>query len=360
MDSQNGVNDEACSHPQSIHLIGGPGGSRAILAVSGMLLALKYLGIENYVTIGGISGGSLPLRLLASGMSVKQIVETAIDLRFLDLLDADAKISAVMADHYRSGRYKGQRPAKGLYRSEKLGDWVNSFSLDGDWPQRFWTMAVEGESQILFTSEGLYERTKGQPFKVICAQSQDLGKAVRASCSVPGWFTPVEVVLDKEGRKLLLYDGGLSWEGRTPLSIPEDHFKAHPKNVIMCDVGIEPGAKEFIFSAIWKLVCGGKCITPLGERPAKDDQNLVIRPVVTSVSSFDFDAHPDRKWEAIMEGFAATVLDLNKAYRLDAEKFLQAREIIEEYYSSVFSLKKEPSGALSDKTVKLLTKYGVL
>lgn len=358
MDSKDGDIDEAGSHPQSIHLIGGPGGSRAILAVSGMLLALKYLGFDRYATIGGISGGSLPLRLLAGGMSVGQIVENAVELRFLDLLDADETMSAVMADHYRKGRYRGQRPAKGLYRSEKLGDWVNSFC--GDWPHNFWTMAVDKEAQILFTAAGVYERNKGQPFSVICAQSQDLGKAVRASCSVPGWFTPVELIPNSDGRKLILYDGGLSWEGRTPLSIPEDHFQADPKSVIMCDVGVEPGAREFIFSAIWKLVCGGKCITPLGERPCKDDQALVVKPVITSVSSFDFDAHPDRKWEAIMEGFAATVLALNKAYRLDAQTFLQAREIIEEYYSSVFSLKKEKPGTLSARTVELLNKHRVL
>lgn len=359
MDSKDGDIDEAGSHPQSIHLIGGPGGSRAILAVSGMLLALKYLGFDRYATIGGISGGSLPLRLLAGGMSVRQIIDIAVELRFLDLLDADETMSAVMSDHYRKGRYRGQRPAKGLYRSEKLGDWVNSFR-QGDWPHNFWTMAVDKEAQILFTAEGVYERNKGQPFSVISHQSHDLGKAVRASCSVPGWFTPVEMTADNDGRKLILYDGGLSWEGRTPLSVPEDHYQADPKTVIMCDVGVEPGAREFIFSAIWKFVCGGKCITPLGERPGKDDQALVVRPVITSVSSFDFDAHPDRKWEAIMEGFAATVLALNKAYRLDERRFLLAREVIEEYYSSVFSLKKEKPGALSDKTVELLKEHGVL
>ena len=359
MDSPVNFIEEVSPRPRSIHLIGGPGGSRAILAVSGMLLALKYLGMDKFATIGGISGGSLPLRLLADGMSVKQIVEIAIELRFLDLLDEDAKMTDVMADHYRSGRYKGLRPAKGLYRSEKLAGWVNSF-CQGRWPANFWTLAVEHESQILFTDHGVFERTKDQPFSIICEESQNLGDAVRASCSVPGWFTPVQMDIKKGARTLTLYDGGLSWEGRTPLSIPQDHFQAIPKDIIMCDVGIEPGAREFLFSAIWKFVCGGRCITPMGKRPDQSDELLVVRPVVTSVSSFDFNAHADQKWQAVMEGFAATVLDLNKACRLEVETFLKAKQIIEEYYSCVCSLKKPKPGVISEKTVKLLTEHGVL
>lgn len=359
MDAPEILIEEAPPSPRSIHLIGGPGGSRAILAASGMLMALKYLGIDKFATIGGISGGSLPLCLLAGGMSVKEIVEIAIDLRFLDLLDEDAKMTAVMADHYRSGRYRGLRPAKGLYRSEKLAAWVNSF-YDGRWPENFWTLAVEHDSQILFTADGVFERTKDQPFSIICRQSQNLGDAVRASCSVPGWFTPVAMEITKGGRTLTLYDGGLSWEGRTPLSIPHDHFQARPKDIIMCDVGVEPGAREFIFSAIWNFVCGGRCITPLGKRPDDGDELLVVAPVVTTVSSFDFNAHPDQKWQAVMEGFAATVLDLNKAGRLEVETFLKAKQIIEEYYSSVCSLMKPKPGVVSEKTVKLLGEHGVL
>ena len=359
MDSKETCIEEVPPCPPSIHLIGGPGGSRAILAVSGMLLALNYLGLNKFATIGGISGGSLPLRLLAGGMSVKDIVAVAIELQFLDLLDEQGKMSAVMAEHYRAGRYKGERPVNGLYRSEKLGDWVNSF-YGGAWPESFWTLAVEKESQILFTKEGVFERLKDQPFARMTAREQNLGDAIRASCSVPGWFKPVEMTIEECDRKLMLYDGGLSWEGRTPVSIARDHFHADSKDIIMCDVGIEPGAREFIFSAIWKFVCGGRCITPLGERPDENDRELVVTPVVTSLRSFDFDSHPDRKWEAIMEGFAATVLDLNKSYRLEKEKFLRAKQVIEDYYSSVSILKKAKPGAVSEMTVKLLTEHGVL
>lgn len=357
MDTTDTRIEEVSSAAPSIHLIGGPGGSRAILAVSGMLLALNFLGMKKFATIGGISGGSLPLRLLAGGMSVSKIVETAIELQFLNLLESHSKMSSVMADHYRSSRYKGERPLKGIYRSEKLGEWVNSF---GAWPQSFWTMAVEGNAQILFTEEGVFERQENQPFSILSPCRHDLGAAIRASCSVPGWFTPVEMTIEEKSRELTLYDGGLSWEGRTPMSIVKDHFGAESRDIIMCDVGNDPGAKEFIISAIWHLVCGGRCITPLGKSAEEIDQEVLVTPVVTSLRSFDFDAHPDRKWEAIMEGFAATVLDLNKSYRLEEEQFLRAKKIIEEFYSLASSLKKAPAGAISERTVKLLTDHAVL
>lgn len=356
--SMDSVDETVKGGDSGTHLIAGPGGSRAILAASGMIMALFYFGIKKFATIGGISGGSLPLRLLAHGLNARELIDIAIELKFDSLLDEEESFTTVMVEHYRSSRYKGELPTKGQYKSHRLGAWVDSFS-NGDWPDNFWTLAVEKKAQVLFTREGVFKRQEGEKFSRISSVTPPLGLSIQASCTVPGLFTPIEFALSDTGEKLVLYDGGLSWEGKRPMTIAEEHFLAQPSDIIMCDVGPDVSAYDRIMGTIWKLVCGGRCISPLGKRSENENKALLVLPVVTSLSSFDFDAHPDRKWEAIMEGFAAAVFSLNKGYRLTEEQFLEAKDVIAAFNSLVTSCKKNP-GDLSAKTSKLLSDRGLL
>lgn len=350
---------ESPGDTSKLHLIAGPGGSRAILATNGLIMALGYFGFTDYVTIGGISGGSLPLRLLAHGMNIREMIDTVIELKFNSLLDEEASIRSVMVDHYRSRkRIKGELPTRGQYKSDRLGVWLESFSK-GAWPDKFWTLAVEENLQILLDKQGIFSRAEGEKFVQISKTTPPLGLSIQATCTVPGLFTPVELTIAETGRKLVLYDGGLSWEGKRPMTVVEEQYQAKPSQIILCDVGPESSAYEVIFGAIWKLVCGGRCISPLGKRSENENKAVLVLPVITSVASFDFDAHPDRKWEAIMEGFAATVFSLNKSYKLTETEFLAAKDIIAEFNGLVGACKKIP-GELTSKTTNLLTDRKVL
>jgi hypothetical protein len=87
---------------------------------------------------------------------------------------------------------------------------------------------------------------------------------------------------------------------------------------------------------------------------------LLVSPVVTSVTSFDFAAHSDKKWQAILEGFSATTRALNKAYRLTEEQYAHAKDTIDTFSRFVDVLKNAPSGELSEHTRALLNHRGVL
>lgn len=157
-----------------------------------------------------------------------------------------------------------------------------------------------------------------------------------------------------------LCDGGVSWEGFRPTSVAEEFFSAKPGQIIVCDVGPEPDYYSRLMNSAWRIVCGGRCVPPRGKSPEAENEMLVVSPVVTSVASFDFAAHSDKKWQAIMEGFAATTRALNKAYRLTEEQYAAAKDTSDTFDGFVNALKKAPQGELSEHARALLNHRGVL
>lgn len=342
------------------HIVGGPGATRAILAVAGMLLALRYLELNRYGTVGGVSGGSIPLALAAGGQSEERVAETAIALNFADLIEKLTPMSRVIRQHYLSGRRRNKRrPLTGKFRADRLGQWIEN-ATSGAWPEHFWTMAVHESTQVLCTAHGVFARQEGGLFVPLSDRPAPIGLAIQASCAVPGFFHPVAMPLLEGGSKILLYDGGLSWEGRRPMTVVEEHFKAKSSDIVLCDVGPDTGRNTRMFSKVWRLVCGARCVTARGRKAPNEDRAVVIEPSVTSVTSFDFDAHTDRKWQALMEGFAATVYALNRSCRLTPCRFWAAKDVIAQFNELSQGLAKAPPLALTKRTEKLLVDAGVL
>lgn len=87
---------------------------------------------------------------------------------------------------------------------------------------------------------------------------------------------------------------------------------------------------------------------------------LVVQPAVMSVRTFEFAAHSDKKWMAIMEGFAATVDALNKGYRLTDAQYLEGRSLLQEFNRLVHDNKDAQAGKITELTEQLLARYGVL
>ncbi len=342
------------------HLIAGPGGARAILAATGMLMALDYFGFRSFASLGGVSGGAIPVRLFAAGVSVRRLVELAVELDFQSLLDSEATMKSVMFEHYylHASRYRNRLPISGCYNGKRFAKWIED-AADPSWPEKFWTLACDHDAQILLSKEGVFRREKGGKFHQLCSQTPRLGTAICASCAVPMIFNSVPLTLGG-GEVLTLHDGALSWEGWQPVSVVVDHLAAEPRDIIVCDVGPDTTLYDRISSSIWKVVCGGRCI-PTSKVVAESERKfLLIKPVVTSVCTFEFTASKDNKIEAIMEGFAATLRALAQDNRLTEAEYLAGRDIVVSFNGMVRAARRQEPGTLSQQAMSLLVSKGVL
>lgn len=318
---------------EKLHLVAGSGGCRAMLANLGMLLALNWLGKLKVASMGGISGGAIPFCLYAAGLSLEEIVDCAIGLDFETLVRPQEKLSSVLKTHYQAGRRKGQLPGKGIYSMENFAGWLET-RLKSQWPGRevFWTMATDEKgAQILFTGDGMFRRMQGEAFQRIAAAARP-ESAICASCTVPGFFIPVNLPLPSGGQ-LKLYDGALSFEGTRPLSVV-DFFAGLPgTRLVFCDVGAERNNYDRLYNSIWRIICGGRC---LPSYKSKTDRNklsmpvLEVLPTVTAVRSFEFSAPASKKWKAILEGFAATTQAMTRNGWLSLEETLEAKSLLQE------------------------------
>jgi predicted acylesterase/phospholipase RssA len=342
------------------HFIAGPGGCRAMLASLGALMALAYVGIRQFRSLGGISGGSIPTAFLAAGYSLEQIAEIAIALDFQSLLDEEAPMSKVMARHYRTGRHKSELPENGRYKMSRLARWLNS-ALSCKWPAAtpYWTMATDqAGAQILMSQNGVFRRIRGGSFQTLTEVPQSAGLAICASCAVPGLFSPIKVE-ELIKPPLTLYDGALSWEGARPVSIVQGHFGAPEETIIICDVGVDLNASDKLYSILWKVVCGGRCVAKWTSGPNRIGA-LLITPSVNGVRSFEFSASADKKWQAIIEGFLAAVAAMKIGGRLTAEQDNSLTDLCIKLSTLLASTNSLPAGKYASLTRALLVEAGVL
>jgi len=146
------------------------GGTRGIVLV-GVLRALTENGIP-IDCIAGSSAGSLVGGAFAAGLSVEEIAEFGRTMRWRDI-----------------GRVTMSR--LGVQSNERLEQYVRArlpITKFEELPIPFAAVATE-----LKTGDAVVMRDKG-----------DVPFAIRASCTIPGWYVPV---IDEEGRQLV--DGGL-------------------------------------------------------------------------------------------------------------------------------------------------------
>ncbi|MBX9692443.1 MAG: patatin-like phospholipase family protein, partial [Cyanobacteria bacterium] len=116
------------------HLVCSSGGSRAILASAGVLLACEQAGIKRFKSVGGVSGGSIPTALYASGMTAKECVAQAMEIDFASLLTRRASILKILFAYFMQRRNEKVRPINCVLTSERVGDFVESYT-DGAWPK---------------------------------------------------------------------------------------------------------------------------------------------------------------------------------------------------------------------------------
>lgn len=302
---------------ENVHLVCGSGGSRAILASAGFLYGLHKCGLSSFATIGGVSGGSIPSLMFAAGVEPGRMVQLAVDIDFSSKLSRRTNIIQMFLAFLLKERLAQTRPRKAVLGSEKLESFIDE--LIPVWPEQYWTMAVAGKTQVVFTSKGVFQYLHDGSMRQLSEKPGPLGLAVCASCAVPGIIEP------KLFQDIYLFDGALSWDGQCPVGVVVRDMGAAPNHVIACDVGDREGGgmSEFV-NDFWRFFCGRNCVWPDDERdPAvwAAQGSLVVAPKVNKFGSLQFTLTADQKWDAVMTGFAETITSLWKAGMIDQARF---------------------------------------
>jgi predicted acylesterase/phospholipase RssA len=289
-----------------LHLVCGSGGSRAILGCGGAVLACQLAGLNKFKTIGGISGGSVPAALYASGFDAKDLLKLAVQIDFSSLLTRRENPISILLAFFLQERFVRTRPRKGVMSSENLGYFIDS--KVPSWPKNFWTMAVAGKTQVLFTADGVYQYLVDGTCRKLSDEPPPVGLAVRATCAVPGIIDPVEY------KGLTLFDGALSWDGQCPVGLVKRHFGAHPETIIGCDVGDQETLYSRFSEWFWALFCGGDCVGKMINTHAFGQQGVVmIHPKVDRFRSLQFALEIEQKWSGVMSGLNQGVAQLSEA-----------------------------------------------
>lgn len=353
----NNTQNTAPTTPErEFHLVCSSGGSRAILASAGVLLACEQAGIKKFKSIGGISGGSIPTALFATGMNAAECVRTAMEIDFASLLTRRASFLRILLAYFMQRRNEKVRPVHGVLTSEKLGVFIESF-MEGKaqpWPEGYWTMAIADKSEIIFTGNGVFEVVDGQ-LRVLSCDPGPLGIAIRGSCAVPGIISAVEY------RSRYLFDGVLGDEGRAPFSVPIKLYGAKRTDVIVCDVGDDNSTTSQRITKIWTMICGEDCVPAVNEPQFHKEPGLIIvQPTLSGFRSLQFSLTADIKWRAIMSGYRDTIPELAAAGILTGDKLLKAQEVCTEYAAVLEGHQLLPKGELSRQVEALLQKHGLL
>lgn len=305
------------------NLLCGSGGSRAILGSAGAIFALSKAGFDEWDSMGGVSGGSIPTLFLAAGWPAGTMVKLAVDIDFSSLLSRRTNIVMTFLAFLLKERLAQTRPRKAVLGSEKLGEFVDK--LVPTWPEKYWTMAVAGKTQIVFTSKGVFQYLVDGTFRKLSDEPAPLGLAVRASCAVPGIIEPAQY------KGIYLFDGALSWDGQCPIGVVVNHFQARPNRIVACDVGDrETGWWPKFVNNFWRVFCGQHCVWPHDEKvPAlwEAEGSMLVSPAVNQFPSLQFTLSAEQKWGAVIAGYTAAVAELWKAGLITNEQLAEMAAI---------------------------------
>lgn len=360
MTTQNQIGARNLDTP-SLHLVCGSGGSRAILAGTGAILALNVAGHKKFHSVGGISGGSIPTALLALGMDAKELTHQALDIDFASKLTRHSGIFKIIFAYFMQRRYEKTRPVKGVMSSEKLGTFLEDLASKASpdavneygWPKGYWTMAVAGRSRYVFTDSAIFEHKEDGNIVKLSDKPAPLGIAVRGSCAVPGVIDAVPF------ENALLHDGALGPEGRCPVGLVQTFYGATRDQVVAMDVGDDSSKWSKRLYKLWKTVCGEECIPPDQEDLTSDGGLMVVTPTVTNFRSLQFTLTRDQKWEAVMSGFMGALPALTAAGVLTGDKLKQANEIAERFKEIQFVCVDAQEGVLAGMTDELMARHGM-
>jgi hypothetical protein len=333
-----------------LHLVCGSGGSRAILQGSGSILACHLAGLNNWRTLGGASGGSIPTLMLAGGVHPIKIVRHTIETDFSSLLARHGSLAQILIAYFMKDRYEKTRPRKGVFGSDPVGQFVET--LVPTWPANYWTVATHRDNQWLFTADGVFEYSRNGKLRVISTTPAPVGVAIRSTCAVPGIIDAVS------WNGNYLFDGALGLDGRCPVRVPKRHYSARPESIVAVDVGEDNNRQSRAIRLAWKVLCGGNCVPQSDKDSAVGAEGVVlIRPAPVEFRSLQFSLNADQKWQAVMSGFLGAISTLETAGLLTGPALEKALSIARGYHE--IELTAHDDGELAARTETLLASNGL-
>ncbi len=310
----------------------GSGGSRAIVASAGSMMALHLIELICPGTIrvkwcGGISGGATMAAMYAAKVPVPIIVDYAIETDYQSLLTWHGSYLRILSAFLRQKVYEATRPCKGVLNPDKLRLFVEG--VVGDFPQSFWTMAVSGDSQIVFTSFGVFEIFANGNWKRLADAPPAIGTAAIASCAVPGIIDAVSLY----GR--YLFDGALSKYGACPVDIAIKYMSVPPEQLLAVDVG-DDFDKSNKSHTMWDALFGINELraqekAAAARAAANEKQPIMVKPNIEGFCGLQFVVPAHLKWKALMESFFTTMAKLDEVGMVPDEARQVVGEIASEY-----------------------------
>lgn len=335
------------------HYVISAGGSRAILAGCGSIFASEIAGID-WQTIGGVSGGSIPAVLLASGMKPAQLLELALKIDFRQMCVSTAgtweTLLAILLKEYHEN--PKNRTGYGVMETDKLGQFIDT--LVPVWPEKFWTMAVDGDDQIVFRKDGIFRYDKNGKCTQLASDPGSTGFAVRATCTIPG-ITKAPKFMGK-----YIFDGAFSRFGLCPVGLPIEFYGTRPDSIVGVCVGedLDKGFSGMLRNA-WKWFWG------VGPDPSWSERTagvIDVHPHIDHIHALRFELSSDEKWLAVLEGFSETVKVYAERGVLKGERLHKALSVM----SSLPNLKRAVLAAshkpqlLTQQAERTFAEHGLL
>lgn len=308
--STNTISESSNLPPKKpINLVFGSGGSKAILAGVGAILAIKDADL-NIATIGGVSGGSIPAYLFASGMDIRPMVHEVLTVDFMSLVQPKTNVFYRLWAILNRQHHEKQRTRDGVYTWHNMKAHFDMLSQN-QWPERLYLIACCNHGQIIFDGQAVTKYRDGGGKEVLNVGSASVGLAMSASCAVPGIIDLVPY----NGE--WLFDGALGTDGVCPVAPVTRHFGQPQSSVVAFDVGEDPIKNARWFKLWWQISCGrgdDTCGTFYGAHPDETNGRIVITPPpIRGYHGLKLNLNRNQKWMAIITGFMATVERLAKA-----------------------------------------------
>lgn len=334
----------------------GSGGSRAIGAAAGSMMALHLIdlvcpGLIRVKSCGGISGGSLIAAMYSGGVPVPIIVDYAMETDYQSLLTRHGSYLRFLSASLRQRVYQETRPCVGVLNPDKLRLFTER--IVGDFPKSFWTMAVSGDSQIVFTSFGVFEVFDHGGHIRLAEEPPSVGTAAIASCAVPGIIDAPSLY----GR--YLFDGALSKYGDCPVQIAILYMGVPADKLLAVDVG-DDFDKDNRSHTIWDVIFRKselkKKVEAVAAKAATNKkQPIMVRPKIEGFCGLQFIVPAHLKWIGLMESFFVTIAKLDEAGMITDEVREAAREIAGEY--QVLTDNRSDSSEFVDAVKQLLKNH---
>ena len=333
--------------PTTINLIFGSGGSKAILAGVGAILAIKQADLH-VATIGGVSGGSIPAYLLASDMAIRPMVHQVLTVDFMSLVKPKTGLFRRLLALAYKNHHEKKRTREGVYTWFDMKAHFDMLSNDL-WPANLYVLACCDHGQIVFDSQGVFKYRDNGGKNTLDTEAESVGLAISASCAVPGLIDLVPY----NGE--WLFDGALGNDGVCPTYPVTRHYGYPQSTVVAFDVGEDAIKSARWFRLWWQLSCGSgddTCGPFAGTHPDEKQGRIVINPPpIRGYHALKFNLNRNQKWIAIITGFLATVDRLLKAGLI--ERQAQAT-LFEQYEACGILLKSRLTGLKFTRAAELI------